>query len=105
LLVALALLWPAPNPVFLETAQGRYQLLSARYVYGTNLTLSATEDQAKGWLRRQLDRVGIHTKGSRGGSGFAPGIGIHAIALLCKGEVPNEDLAQIDAECITEFGQ
>ena len=95
---------PPGKPVFLDTARGRYRLISSRYVHGTNLVFSA-DSSAEEWGRRQLDRVHIPLQGSRGGSTFSKGIGIHAIALLCEGRVPSEDLMQIDVECITESGQ
>jgi hypothetical protein len=99
------LAWPKGKPMFLETAKGRYQVISARYIYSTNLAFSA-DTPAELWGRRQLDRVGIHLKGDRrADSGFIRGIGIHAIAVLCKGQVPDENLMQVDAECITEAGQ
>ena len=104
LLATLAFLWPR-NRIFLQAPHGRYEVLSARYAHGTNMTVSTFEDQAKGWFRRQLDRVGIHTKGSRGGSDFSSGVGIHAIALICRGSLAADDLAQVDAECVTDSGQ
>jgi hypothetical protein len=91
------------KPVYMDTAKGRYRVISARYVHGTNLTFSA-ELPAAVWARKQFDRFGIHLKGSRGTSPFVQGMGIHTIAILCDGRVPDEDLTQIDAECKTESG-
>jgi hypothetical protein len=96
--------WMTLKPIYLDTANGRYRVISARYVHGTNLTFSA-EFPGVVWSRKQLDRFGIHLKGSRGTSPFVQGMGIHVIAVMCDGRVPDEDLRQIDAECKTESGQ
>jgi hypothetical protein len=92
------------KPVYMETAKGRYRVISARYVHGTNITFSAEFPWVL-WGRKLLDRVGIHLAGSRPGSPFARGMGIHTIAILCDGRVPDEDLTLIEAECKTESGQ
>ena len=93
-----------PRPLFMETPQGRYEVLSARYRHGTNLTFSA-DSAVEIALRRGLDRFGIHLKGSRGSGGFRQDIGIHAIAVRCRGRIPTDSLSQMDFECITKSGQ
>lgn len=92
------------RPLILETARGRYRVVSSRYVHGTNLTFSVTSP-AEMWVRSELARLGVGRNTPRGHSGFSNHVGVHAIAILCKGRVPNEDLMQVDAECITDVGQ
>lgn len=92
------------RPLILETARGRYRVLNSRYVHGTNLTFSVTSP-GETWVRSQLAHLGVGRKTPRGHGGFGNNVGVHAIAILCKGRVPNEDLMQVDAECITDVGQ
>jgi hypothetical protein len=87
LCLAVKALWPTGKPAFLETAQVRYPILSAQYIHGTNLMFS-TDTRAEAFVRKQLERVGVHFRGSRGGCGLRTDIGIHAITLLCKAQPP-----------------
>ena len=102
--VAIIALWPSGKPRFLETPAGQYRVITARYVSGTNLTF-ATDRPIVEWLRRRLDTVGIHLKGSRGNKPFAAGVKVHAISVLCEGHIHDDDLMQIDPAWIDDAGR
>jgi len=83
--------WPR-NRLVLPLGTQEYEVISARYVQGTNV-LMATDYHIKQWARRMLDKVGIQSKGWRHdiplGSGYG-GATFHAVVLLCKGPEPDE---------------
>ncbi len=104
LAVAIIALWPSGKPLFLETPAGRYRVITARYVTGTNLTFPV-ERPIFEWLRRRLDMAGIHLKGSRGTKPFKPGVKVHAISVLCQGHIDDDNLMGMDPACIDGAGR
>jgi hypothetical protein len=104
LVATIVALWPLGKPLFLETPTGRYRVISARYASGTNLTF-ATGSPILEWLRRQLDMLGIHLKGSRGVMPFAAGVKVQAISVLCKGPIHDNNLTGMDPAFVDGAGR
>ena len=87
-----------------ETPTGCYRVINARYASGTNLTF-ATDKPILESLRRRLDMLGIHLKGSRGDKPFLAGVKVHAISVLCKGPIHDNDLVGMDPACFDGAGR
>jgi hypothetical protein len=89
---------------FLVTPSGRFPVVSAKFISGTNPTVSL-DHPVKERVRNFLDRVGIKLQGSRGTKPFKPGAVVHAISILCRGGLSHEAMSEVEPECVNGDGQ
>src|SRR6266516_2671827 len=96
------------EPVFLETTTVRYRVLNARYMVGTNL-IFAQDEPIAAWYRRTRKAVRLPMRGFPGDWTFRDGVKRHAIAILCEGQFPSNQISQIaqemEAACIDDAGR
>jgi len=99
---------PSAKPVYLETTTARYRVLSARYVVGTNLSF-AQDEPPVAWYRRTRKAVRLPMRGFPGDWTFRDGLKRRAIAILCDGRFPINQMSQIaqenEAACIDDEGR
>ena len=105
--VAAIVFWPHKKPVFVETTLGRYRVLSARVLVGTNLMFA--RDEPIGALYRRVSKaVGLPVKGVSDGYSFGSQKK-QVIAVLCDGHYSTNTSTQIfeaiAAESMDEAGQ
>jgi hypothetical protein len=86
-IVAMAF-WPERKEVFIPLAGGLYAVKKAQFITGTNIIFDP-ENPLLPWSRRQLDKVGLHLKGSRRTRQaweVPTGRQMYVIRLLCEGD-------------------
>ena len=109
IVVSTIVFWPDTQPVLLETTLGRYRVLSARVLVGTNLTF-ARDEPIGAFYRRAAKAAGLHVSGVS--DGYSLGSGSQkkqVIAVLCDGHYPTNSSTQIfqaiAAESMDEIGR
>jgi len=104
---AIVIFFPSGKSVFLETTLGRYRVLSARVLVGTNLVFA--RDYPIGALYRRIGKAtGLPVGGVAGGQSLGSQKD-RVIAVLCDGDYPTNRTTQIfeaiAAESIDESGR
>ncbi len=104
---------------FLQTTTGRYRVMTAQFVSGTNHVFAINTPQRM-WWKRQMGKMGIHVAGREWPDPpMWPGHKMHVISVRCEAlEAANSNtrltarsqellrgMSEVEAECIDEAGR